>query len=486
LERWQEFIIRSLFGWKRSGGFRRFRFGYLQMGRKNGKTQTAAGVGLLLTVADREPGAEVYTAATKRDQAKLAFDEAARMVRTSPLIEFVEVIGGRRHSRTNNIYCSEIGSLFEPLAADDEKQDGLGPHGVLADELHKWKNPGLWEVLETGMGARTQPLFFQITTPGAGLDGVCWEQREYCGRVLEGDLQDDQYFAYIAEPPPDADWSDPETWEMGNPNIGVSLQYEDLHTESERAKEQPSRIGAFRRLRCGQWTTAVERWIDAEKWKACGGEFDPDMLIGRPCYGGLDLASTTDLAAWSLWFPPIDDRPWSYIIGRYWVPQERVERLARVNRKPYQQWIDDGLLLATDGDVIDYDAIRAQVNADSELYEIQEIGFDPWNAANLVNDLQERDGFTMVKVSQAVGGMSAPSKEFERLVCMEFVRHGDHPVLTWAAGNVSIWTDANENIKPSRKSSGGRIDPIVAAIISLSRAMLHGDNASVYEDRGIL
>lgn len=480
---WQEFVVRNLFGWKRTAtGLRRFRICYLQCARKQGKTAIAAGLGLLGTIADREAGAEVYSAATKRDQSKLTFDAAARMARRSDdLADYVKVFGGYPQSKTNNISCEELGSYFEPLSADDEKLDGLGPHFILADELHKWKGRGLYDVLDSGMGARTQPMFFQITTPGIGREGVCREQREYVERILKGDLADDEYFAYVCEPDEGADFTKAMTWEQANPNLGVTVTYDDLSKECRRALEQPTKINSFMRYKCGMWTEQLDRWLNMEKWRACGGAFDPDILLGRECYVGLDLSTTTDLTAEVLWFPPIDEVPFHFLLPRVWVPEDRVEQLARANRKPYQQWISDGHLFATPGDVIDYDAVRSQVNADAELYDIQEIGIDRWGAANLIADLQDRDGFTVVTIPQTVAGLSAPSKHFEILLGRELIRHGDHPVLTWSAGNIAIWSDTNDNIRPSRQNSGGRIDPIVASIIALARAMLFADERSIWE-----
>jgi phage terminase large subunit-like protein len=483
LEPFQEFVIRSLFGWKYSAtGLRRYRFAYLQCARKQGKTELAAGVGLLGTVGDREAGAEVYSAATKRDQAKLTFDAAARMARRSDdLVEFVKIFGGFPQSKTNNISCEELGSYFEPLAADDEKLDGLGPHFLIADELHKWKGRGLYDVLESGQGARTQPLFFQITTPGVGREGVCREQREYVERILEGDVADDEYFAYVCEPDEGDDFKKPTTWEKANPNIGVTVTYDDLAKERDRALASPGRINAFMRYKCGMWTEQLDRWLNMERWRACGGRFDEEILLGRECYIGLDLSSTTDLTAEVLWFPPVEEFPYHYLLPRVWVPEDRVAALTRNSRRLYEEWIRDGSLITTPGDVIDQDAVRSQVNADAELFDIQEIGIDRWGSPGLIADLQDRDGFTVATIPQTVGGLSAPSKQFEILLGQEMIRHGDHPVLAWSAGNAAIWTDTNDNIRPSKKSSGDRIDPIVAAIIALARAMLFADDRSIWE-----
>lgn len=492
LEGWQRFIVSCLFGWRRADGSRRFRLCYVQVARKNGKSTLLAAIALYLTIADGEAGAEVYSVATKRDQAKLVFDEAARMVRKDPdLLEHVEVFGGKPHSRTDNVSCLALGSKLEPLASDNDTLDGLNVHGAICDELHAWKDAGLWDVIETATGARRQPLILAITTPGAGCAGICWEQREYLGGVLDPavPVDDDAYFAYIAEPDDGLDWADLETWERGNPNIGVSVKVDQLREKAERAKHSPARQNQFRRLHCGSWTEQVSRWIDLGLWKRCGGEFSPRILEGRTCYGGLDLASTADLTAFVLVFPPQpgdDERPWWYVLTSAWVPEGSLDRRKRTEAETFAPWIRSGDLETTPGDATDYQAVRERILECRDRYQIQAIGFDPWNATQLVSELMETDGLPLVKVSQGVGGMSGPSKEFEMLVARGELRHGDHPVLTWCASNVATWEDTNGNIKPSRKSSGGRIDAIVAAIMAVGLAAVDvGRGVSVYETRGI-
>ena len=406
------------------------------------------------------------------------------MVRkSSELLKYCEVIGGKPHSRTNNISVERLGGKFEPLSADSDTQDGLNIHGAILDEIHQWKNPELYEVLETGTGARRQPLLLGITTPGAGQLGVCWEQRQHAENVLEEVVKDDAFFTFIAEPEIEADFADPRTWEKGNPSIDVTVRRDDLEEKAARAAELVSRQNSFRRLHCGQWTEQVDRWINLDIWKECAGSFAPDLLHGRPCYIGLDLANTKDLNALALCFPPIDERPYFYYLLQTFVPTDAVKRLRRNLKQPFDEWEKAGFIETTDGDCTDYETIRKRINEAAELYDIQEIAYDPWNAADLINRLQENDGHVCVKIGQSTAGMSDPSKRFERLLLERRIRHGDNPVFTYAAKNVSIWTDANENIKPSRKSSGGKIDPIVAAIMATGRAALHDSAKSIWESQ---
>ena len=484
LELWQEFIVRSLFGWRRADGFRRFHLAYFQTARKNGKTTLLAAIALLLTVADQEPGGEVYSVATKRDQAKLTFDEAARMVRKSDALgEFLEVVGGRPHSRSDNISCLELASKYEPLAAEADTLDGLNIHGALLDELHAWKDGDLFDVIVTATGARRQPLVIAGTTPGAGQDGICWEQREHAGHVLAGSLEDDGFFAFVAEPDRDADFTKLETWQAGNPNLGVSVKLADLTEKCNRARQLVARQNNFRRLHCGQWTQQVDRWLDLDVWAECGGEFDPSILEGRPCYGGLDLAATTDLSAFVLAFPPVDEENhWFYLLPWCWIPSANLQKRIHRDRVPFDRWAELGHVELTDGDVTDYSVVRARIVEAAARFDIKGIGFDPWNASSLVQQLQDEDGLTMAKISQGVAGMSDPTKTFERLLLQRLLRHGDHPVLRWNAASIATWTDTNGNMKPDRKKSGGRIDLVVASIMAVGLATHHAETGgSIWE-----
>lgn len=496
LEPWERFVIGALFGWKRADGSRRYRTCYLQMARKNGKTFLLAIIGLLLLFADGEAGAEVYCAATKLPQAKRAFDDAAAMVRKAPkLLRHAEVYGGRRNSRTNLVYLPRTGSYLEPLAADSETEDGLHVHGGLVDELHAHKDGGMWETLETGTRARRQPLMVAITTPGNRQDGPCWAQRHLAGQVLDGTVTGrgaDRLFAYICEPAAELDWTDPATIEQGNPNLGVSVRLDDVLDVVDEVKHSPARQAAIRQKTVGQWVTRVAAWLSADAWHRCGGPVDPGILRGRTAYAGLDLASIADLCSFDLAFPPDPEdaeHPWTYLLSWSWIPVDSLTNPSRprAELELLEPWVEDGYIEATPGDVTDYNVIRERMNEARNFYDIPLCGFDPWNAQHLASDLQEVDGWELVRVTQGVAGMSGPSKAFERLVRGGLLRHGDNPVLSWAAGNVAVWEDSNGNIKPSRKLSTGRIDPVVAGVIAVGLAEV-ADTAtgSVYDHRGMV
>jgi phage terminase large subunit-like protein len=489
---WEVFIVRSLFGWKRldengnETDARRFRFAFVQVAKKNGKSLLASAIALLLTILDNEPGAEVYSAATTQDQARIVFDEAARSIRRSPTLQrFVKVFGGRPQSRTNNISVERLAAKFEPLAADADTADGINPHGLIIDELHRWKRREFFDILLEGFGARENPLAFAITTAGAGQEGVWWEQRDYSSKVLERIVEDLEFFAFIAEPAKDADWTEEETWEQGNPSIDEVVDRKNLRKECQRAIALPSRENSFRRFKVGQLTEQIDRWIPLELWDSNGGKISEELLEGQPCFAGMDLSSTTDISTVCYWFPTLLEDGAHRLLWRAWLPEERIRTGTREDQVAYQQFVDAGVLQTTPGNVIDYAFIEAQVVADAERFEIQEFAFDPWNASSIVSRLQEVHGFTMVKVSQGVAGLSASSKEFEILLGKRKVCHGENPLARWCLSNLAIYTDAQGNIKPSKKSSGGRIDLMTAAITALARAMLTFDHASVYETRGL-
>jgi phage terminase large subunit-like protein len=298
---WQVFVVGCLFGWQQSDGLRRFRTAYCAVPRKNGKSTLSAGIGLYLLVSDGEQGAEIYSAATSRDQARIVFDEAKRMVGSSPALQ------RRVGILINNLHVAATTSRFMPLSSDASTMDGLNVHGAIIDELHAHRNRHVVDVLETATGARRQPLLFEITTAGYDRHSICFEHHDYSIKVLEGTVPDDSWFAFIAAADEDDDWSAPEVWRKANPNFGLSVKEDDLARKAEKAIALPGAQNAFRRMHLNEWTEQAERWIDVAAWDACDGLIDLDQLRGRPCFGGLDLSTTTDVTALAWVFPPKDD-----------------------------------------------------------------------------------------------------------------------------------------------------------------------------------
>lgn len=463
LEPWQAFIVGALFGWKRADGMRRFRRAYVSVARKNGKTTLAAGLGLLLAFFDGEPGAEVYAAATKRDQAKICWEEAQRMVQRTP------ALSQRVTSLAHNLHIARTASKFEPLSADYNSLDGLNPHGALIDEYHAHPNGNLADVLESGTGARRQPLLLYTTTAGIDNESACRDLDIDCQRVLEGLADDDELFAYIARIDREDAWADPDVWIKANPNLGVSVKLESIEAACARARRLPREQNEFRRKRCNEWTEQAERWLDLDVWDACGAAVDETALVGRPCYAGLDLSTTTDLSALALVVP--DETGGYDVVTRFWCPAERIHERSQRDRVPYAAWVAQGLLRATEGNVVDYDRIREDIRELAERYAIRELAFDRWNATQLVTQLQE-DGANCVPFGQGFASLSAPTKELERLLLDGSLRHGNHPILRWMAANVAVEQDAAGNLKPSKRRSTERIDGVVALIMALGRAMV--------------
>lgn len=476
LQPWQrEDIIRPLFGWKRADGTRRYRTAYIEIPRKNGKSTLGAGLALYLLFADGEPGAEVYSAAADTDQARIVFDEAQRMVEASPaLSEHGQVY------RRSIIVKSER-STYRVLSADAHTKHGFNAHGIVFDELHAQPNRELWDVLNTSTGARRQPLMVMITTAGVyDPESICWEQHEYARQVLNGAIDDPSFFAYIAAADDDDDWTSPVTWAKANPALGVTIKLDYLEQECERAKNSPAYQNTFRRLHLDQWTAQEERWLDMAAWNACAREL-PD-LVGRACFGGLDLASTTDIAALVLCFPPQDEDEPYWLLPYFWIPSDSLIERVRRDRVPYDAWLRDGLVAATPGNVIDYYYIEQTIRQAAMQYDIQEIAFDRWGATLLYQRLEEARQ-TMIQFGQGFASMSPPMKEFLKLTISQRLAHGGNPVLRWMADNVVARQDPAGNIKPDKARSRNKIDGIVASIMALDRALRHVP--SVYESQAV-
>ena len=481
LEPWQQFIVAMLFGWKQLDGNRRFRTSYLETARKSGKTTLAAGVGLYLLLADDEPGAEVYSVATKRDQAKLSHSEATRMSKSSPEVRREVTIF------KDNIHIINTASKFEPLGADADTLDGLNVHGVIADEIHQWKNRNVWDVMETATGSRRQPLMFAITTAGYDRHSLCFQQHEYTEKVLKRVIEDVSWFGMIYTLDEGDDWDNEAVWVKANPNLGVSKKWADMRRLAGRAKEMPSQLNAFLRLHLDIWTQSETKWISTKHWNACNKPIDMNGLRGRTCYGGLDLSSTNDITAFILVFPPDVEGDDYQVLCRFFVPEDSMMERARKDRVPYDVWTRKGLLTATPGEIVDYAWILHQIDEDMQNYDILEIAFDRWGATKIQTALMELGGEDfVVQFGQGFASMSPPTKDLERLIAEHQIAHGGHPILTWMAHNLVVRMDPAGNIKPDKEKSTERIDGMVALIMALDRALRRtSGGTSVYEDRGL-
>jgi len=459
------FILWVLFGWKRPDGNRRFRIAYVEIGRKNGKSTLAAGVGLYLFAADAEPGAEVFTAATKRDQARIVHGEAVSMVRMSPgLQRFIQIF-------KDNLSLMRMNSKYEPLGADADTMDGLNVHGAIVDELHAHKNRNLWDVLETATGARRQPLLFAITTAGFDRESVCWQQHTYGENVLDGIVEDDSYFPYIASLDPEDSWTDSAVWIKANPNLGISVKVESLEEQCNKAESLPAAQNAFRRLRLNQWTEQADRWIDMATWDQGAHPIHQSELAGRRCFGGLDISTTTDLSAFVLAFPPTDKVGLWKVLCRFWIPRDNIAKRVQRDRVPYDVWVREGLIEVTEGNVIDYSVLKARILEDAERYDLKEIAADRWNSSQLITELTD-EGIEVFPFGQGFASMSGPTKELEKMIIGGQIAHGGNPVLRWMVSNVAVKQDPAGNLKPDKSKSTDRIDGVVALVMAIGRATL--------------
>ena len=485
LELWQMFIVWVLFGWKKLDGTRRFRTAYGEIPRKNGKSTLGAGIGLKLAFADGEEGAEVFSAATKHDQALIVHGEATRMVRATPeLAEKIQIY-------KNNLSRIEKNQKYEPLGADEDTMDGLNVHGAIVDELHAHKTRGVFDLMETGTSSRRQPLLFIITTAGTDQSetSICWEQHVYGEQILRRIIEDDSFFAFISAMDEQDDWQDERTWYKANPNLGVSKKLEYMRDQARKCKNMPAKLNTFLRLDLNKWTQQVTRWIDMAKWDANAGlVIEEAQLRGRACYGGIDLSSVSDITAWVLLFPDpiVTDR--LTILPRLWCPEAKLHDETNRYREQYQAWARAGWLRTTPGNAIDYEAIEAQIAADAATFQIQEVAIDRlFQGYQLAMRLQEQHGLTVAACGMGYMSMAGPCAEFERRLLGSHLHHGGHPVLRWMANNVAVREDPAGNKKPDKASSQGKIDGIVGILLALDRVLRHSTNTtSVYESRGLL
>ena len=478
LEPWQRFLIGSLFGWKRKDGLRRFRTAYNAIPRKNGKSTLSAGVALYMLTADGERGAEIYSAATSREQAKIVFGEAKRMVEASPSLK------SRVGSYINNLHIEGTASKFMPLSSESSTMDGLNIHCAIVDELHEHKTSQVIDKLETATSSRRQPLIFEITTAGYDKNSICYNHHDYSIKILKGIVKDDSWFTFISQIDEGDEWDDPEVWKKTNPNWAVSVKSDDLERKAIKAREMPAAQNAFRRLHCNEWTEQASRWIDMNIWDENNSGIDINQLQGRECYAGLDLSSTQDLTALVLVFP--EENLGYSIIPYIWIPEETIGLRVKRDRAPYDVWRQQGLIEVTEGNVVDYDFIRKRVNEVGKLFDIKEIAIDRWNSTHLQTQLMG-DGFTVVPFGQGFASMTAPTKEVEKCILDGTLNHGGNDPLRWMASNVSVQQDPAGNLKPAKDKSNEKIDGIVAMIMGVGRAMVHEElHDSVYHERGIL
>ena len=481
---WQEQIIRDLFGTLKPNGYRQFNTAYIEIPKKQGKSELAAAVALLLTCGDGEERAEVYGCAADRQQAAIVFDVAADMVRMCPaLSKRVKILASQKR-----LIYTPTNSFYQVLSAEAYSKHGFNIHGVVFDELHTQPNRKLFDVMTKGSGdARMQPLYFLITTAGTDTHSICYETHQKAKDIIEGRKIDPTFYPVIYGADESDDWTDPKVWKKANPSLDITVGIDKVKAACESAKQNPGEENAFRQLRLNQWVKQAVRWMPMEKWDKCAFSVDEDELEGRVCYGGLDLSSTTDITAFVLVFPPLDEDDKYIILPYFWIPEDNLT--LRVNRDhvPYDMWERQGYLQTTEGNVVHYSFIEKFIERLGERFNIREIAFDRWGAVQMVQDL-EGMGFTVVPFGQGFKDMSPPTKELMKLVLEQKIAHGSHPVLRWNMDNIYIRTDPAGNIKADKEKSTEKIDGAVATIMALDRAIRCGNDhgTSVYDERGIL
>ena len=481
---WQEQIIRDLFGVLKPNGYRQFNTAYIEIPKKQGKSELAAAVALLLLCGDGEERAEVYGCAADRNQAKIVFDVAVDMVRFCPaLSKRVKILESQK-----KITYLPTNSSYQVLSADVANKHGFNTHGVIFDELHTQPNRKLFDVMLQGSGdARMQPLYFLITTAGNDTNSICYEVHQKAIDIAEGRKVDPTFYSVIYGAAEDEDWTDPKVWKKANPSLGITVGIDKVKAACESAQQNPGEENAFRQLRLNQWVKQSVRWMPMDKWDACAFPVSEDDLEGRICYGGLDLSSTTDITAFVLVFPPLDEEDKYYILPYFWIPEETLDLRVRRDHVPYDLWERQGTLMTTEGNVVHYGYIEKFIEQLGERFNIREIAFDRWGAVQMVQNL-EGMGFTVVPFGQGFKDMSPPTKELMKLVLEEKIAHGGHPVLRWMMDNIFIRTDPAGNIKADKEKSTEKIDGAIATIMGLDRAIRCGNDtgASVYDSRGLL
>lgn len=480
---WQEQLIRDIFGIVKPDGNRQFRTAFVEICKKVGKSELAAAVALYLLYADNEPSAEVYGAAADRQQAFIVFDVAKQMVEMSPaLMKRSKLMGA-----TKRIVNYSNAGYYQVLSAEVGGKHGFSVSGLVFDEIHTQPNRQLYDVLTKGSSdARQNPLHFIITTAGNDRHSIAYELHTKAVDILEGRRVDPTFYPVVYGLKDDEDWEDEANWYKVNPSLGYTVDIERLRDAYREAKQNPADEITFKWLRCNMWVSSTVAWIPDAIYMRGNEPIDMDALAGRDCYAGLDLSSTGDITALVLIFPPRDEEEKYVLLPYFWIPEETIPRRVKANSVPYDIWEKQGYIMSTEGNVIHYDFIEKFIMDLSEKYHILEIAVDRWNATQMIQNL-EGEGFTIVPFGQGFSSMSAPTKEFYRLLMEGRIIHGGNPVLRWMAGNVVIDTDPAGNIKVTKAKSKEKIDGIVAAIMALDRCIRQeGQSGSVYDERGLL
>lgn len=480
---WQEQIVRDLFGIVKEDGNRQFLTAYIEIPKKNGKSELAAAIALYLLYADNEASAEVYGAACDRNQASIVFDVAKQMVQMSrPLEKRSKIMGA-----TKRIVNYSNAGFYQVLSAETGTKHGLNVSGLVFDEIHAQPNRHLYDVLTKGSGdAREQPLFFIITTAGTDRNSICYELHTKALDILNGRKKDTSFYPVVYGLSDEDDWNDEANWLKANPSLGHTIGIDRVREAYQQALDNPAEENVFKQLRLNMWTSSSVAWIPEHVYAKGNDPIQYESLKGRSCYAGLDLSSTSDITAFVLVFPPRFEEENYIVLPFFWLPEDTLELRCRRDHVLYDVWERQGYIKTTEGNVVHYGFIEKFIEDLSEIYHIKEIAYDRWNATQMVQNL-EGMGLTMVPFGQGYKDMSPPSKELYKLMMEGKIQHGGHPVLKWMGQNVVMRQDPAGNIRPDKEKSVEKIDGIVALIMGLDRCIRHQtDEGSVYDERGIL
>lgn len=520
LQPWQrDDLFYPLFGWvkvnERGKTVRRFRKAYVEIPKKNGKSTIASGVGLYMLVADGEEGAEIYSAASDRNQASIVHREAINMVENSP-----ELSNAVRINRSTwNIAYPKSKSFYRSLASKPENNEGFKAHCIIGDELHTWtgeKGRALYDALRWAFASRTQPLFFQITTAGEDPLSVCGEQHDYAKQIIEGTTFDENYFAYIRAADPEDDPMSEATWVKANPSLGTTITFESFRSDAIEASKTPSALARFKRYRLDIWTTGDDAWLPITAWDANKRPFSDQSLEGQICYAGLDLSRTTDTTSLQLVFPPENEGDDYRLISRFWLPEEKARELDGI--VPFLLWAKQGLITLTPGNVVDYAFIEREIGELAKRFQIAKLAYDMKYAEDVTQRIEANFGIPRFTFPQTIMHFAGPTAEFERLVIAtkqspavdsEIVEndlvdldeiaapvvqqftpsllHNGHEIMRWQVGNARVRCDASGNkrpLKPNNAMDHRKIDGVVAAIMALALALEHGftQHGSYYDE----
>lgn len=465
LMEFQEKIVRELIGTVNDDGYRQYREAFIFLPRKNGKSELIAGLVLYFLFFDNEYGAEIYSCANDREQASLVFQCACAMIRMCPALEArCKIIESQKR-----IVRYDTNSFYKAISAEASTKHGFNAHVVIYDEIHESKDRELYDVMKTSMGARTQPMFISITTAGTDTNGICYQLYDYSKKVKEGVIKDKTFYPVLYYADEDDDIWNEKTWFKANPALGIFRSLEEFRQTATRAKELPTEEARFRRLYLNQWVNGEITWLDMKRWYMCDEKINIEDLFGKPCYLGLDLSATTDLTSVNIEFR-LDNGKY-VIISHSFIPKNRIQDKEKQDRVPYQVWINQGYITATDGDVVDYEYIKQYIRDQALKFHIKEICYDPWNATQIATDL-ENEGFTMVQIRQGYQTLSEATKDMASLILQKRIIHNNDPVLTWAISNCVVRQDPNGNICLDKSKAKNRIDPAAAMINSHVRARL--------------